>query len=99
MVVRGGSIKRLVGQYHHLESDASDYREPVEVTEKGGSMEEFWHAEHEACCSVLDTLHRFDHFWQGVQPGASCSSQAGDDERLDQELMGFPCEEGPNPAD
>ena len=32
---RGSSIDRLVGQYKHLESDASYYREPMEVTEKG----------------------------------------------------------------
>ena len=39
-VDRSDSIDRLVCQYHHLESNASDYREPVEVPEEGG------HARH-----------------------------------------------------
>jgi len=30
------------GQYQCLESNASDYREPVEVAEEGGYMGEFW---------------------------------------------------------
>ena len=33
-VGRSGSIDRLVCQYHDLESNASDYREPVEVPEE-----------------------------------------------------------------
>ena len=35
-VGRGSSIDPLVGLYNPLESDASYYREPVEVPEKGG---------------------------------------------------------------
>ena len=31
----GSSIDRLVGRNRRLESDVSDYREPVEVPEKG----------------------------------------------------------------
>jgi hypothetical protein len=38
----GSSIDSLVSQGHHLESDASYYREPVEVPEEGGHMREFW---------------------------------------------------------
>jgi len=41
-VGRGSSADSLVGQYQCLESDESDYREPVEVTEKGGYMGELW---------------------------------------------------------
>ena len=40
-VGRGRSIGRLVGQYYHLDSDTSYYREPMEVMEKGGHMREF----------------------------------------------------------
>ena len=42
-VCKGSSVDRLVGQYHCLESDASYYMEPAEVTEKG-----FW-----ICCEGL----------------------------------------------
>ena len=37
----GSSIDCLVCQYHHLESDASYYREPVEVPEEGVTWENF----------------------------------------------------------
>ena len=37
----GSSIDCLVGQFNHLESDMSYYREPVEVPEEGGHMGEF----------------------------------------------------------
>ena len=40
-VGRGSSIDRLVCQYHHLESDAGCYREPVEVPEEGCHMGDF----------------------------------------------------------
>ena len=40
-VGRGSSIDHLVGQYPHLVSDASEYREPVEVPEEGGPWESF----------------------------------------------------------
>ena len=39
-VGRGSSIGCLVCQYHHLESDANYYREPVEAQEEGGHMGE-----------------------------------------------------------
>ena len=52
----GSSIDRLVCQYHHLESDASYYREPMEVSKEGGHMGEFRSLEHEARCRVLDRL-------------------------------------------
>ena len=39
-VGRGSSIARLVCQYHHFESDASYYREPMEVPEERGHMGE-----------------------------------------------------------
>jgi len=37
-VGRGSSADSLIGQYQCLESNASDYREPVEVTEERGYM-------------------------------------------------------------
>ena len=37
---KGSSIDLLVFQYHHLESDARYYREPVEVPEEGGRIGE-----------------------------------------------------------
>jgi len=40
-VGRGSSIDSLVGQYQCLESNASDYREPVEVAQKEVSWENF----------------------------------------------------------
>jgi len=35
-VGRGSSADSLVGQYQCLESNASDYKEPVDVGEEGG---------------------------------------------------------------
>ena len=50
---RGSSIGSLVGKHHCLESDASCYREPVEVTEEGGPMGELWQVVHESCCGII----------------------------------------------
>jgi len=41
-VGRTSSADNLVGQYQCLESNASNYREPVEVAEEGGYMGTFW---------------------------------------------------------
>jgi len=56
-VGRGSFTDSLVGQYQYLESNASDYREPVEVAEEGGYIGEFfWQVEHQAHCCALDAL-------------------------------------------
>ena len=57
------SINSLIGQHHCLKSDVSDYRELVEVTEKGSHIGELWQIEHEVCCDVLDTLQIHDSIW------------------------------------
>jgi len=41
-VGRGGSDDSHESQYQSLESNASDYREPVEGVEERGYMGEFW---------------------------------------------------------
>ena len=38
----------IQGQYRRLESEASYYRQPVEVREEGGNKGELWEVEHEA---------------------------------------------------
>ena len=71
----------------------------MEVTEEGGHMGEFGKIVNEACCSPLDTLQLFSHRgWEPSQEGVAVV-QAGDDQRLDQELHCIFCEERPDPAD
>ena len=62
-------------------------------------MGEFRQVEHEACCSILDTLQRFDCGGRESSQERIAVVEAGDDERLDQGLSCFPREEGPDPAD
>lgn len=98
-VDRCSCIDGLEGQHHHLESDAGPNRKPVEVTEEGGHMGQFGKIVNEARCSVLDTLQRFScRGWESSQEGVAVV-QAGDDQRLDQELRCVFCEERPDPAD
>ena len=52
-------------------------------------MGEFRLVEHEACCSILDTLQRFNHGGRESSQERVVVVGAGDDERLDQELSCF----------
>ena len=89
----------LEDQHHHLESDAGSDRKPVEVTKEASHLEKCGRIVHEARCSVLDTLQQFRHRgWESIQEGVAVV-QAGDDQRLNQELCCAFCEERPDPAD
>ena len=51
---------------------------------------------NKACCSILGMFNR--RGWESNQEGVAVV-QAGDDQRLDQELRYNLCEEEPDPAD
>ena len=80
-VGEGSSIDRLVGQIHHLESDTSDYREPVEGPEEEG------HTGGIRCKGLIAEGRESSQDEVAVV-------EAGDDECLDQELRRVPREEG-----
>ncbi|KAK0135808.1 hypothetical protein N1851_028305 [Merluccius polli] len=83
-----------VAPYHCLKSDVSYSREPVEVMEGEGHLGEIWQVKHKACCSVLDTLQRFDCRDSKSSQEQVAVVEVGDDERLDQELCCFPPSRG-----
>ena len=87
------SVDGLEGQHHHLESDASCKRKPVEGTEEGRNMGTFGYIEKKPCCSVLDTLLWFYHRGCESSQERVAVVQAGDDQHLDQELF------WPDPSD
>ncbi|KAK0154371.1 putative uncharacterized transposon-derived protein F52C9.6 [Merluccius polli] len=59
----------------------------------------YFTVEHKSCCHILDTLQRLDCRGRKSSQEHVAVVEAGDDERLDQELCCFPREEGPDPAD
>ena len=63
----------------------------MEDMEEGGHVGGFGLIENEACCSVLDMLQRFRRRgWEFSQKRVAIV-QAGDDQRLDQELRYYLC--------
>ena len=75
----GSSIDCPVCQYHHLESDTSDHREPVEVPD---TWENLGRLNTSHCC-VLDTLQRFNRRGREFSQKRVTVVKVGDDERLD----------------
>jgi len=62
----------------------------VEVAKEGGYM-----GEHQVRCCVLDALYTFDCRGRESSQERVAVVKASDDERLDQDLYCFTCEEGP----